>query len=275
MTATRTAPVLASAKSAQSNSTASQLLRDRDAKGAATLTLNRPDHYNALTIGLVKSLIDTLEELSEDDSVKVIVLAGAGSSFSSGIDHGELRTGKPDDGRAQFYRLMTSLMALIKQVPQPIIAKVRGIAASEGCQLVAGCDLAIAGRSARFTLPDVEAGLVCSLPLVSISRAVGQKRALELALTGTVIGAQQASEIGLVGSVVPDFELDQTADDLAARIASMPRSAVAQTKEAFYRQVDLPAAEAYKAAAEAATRRTGKRATRTSDGVFQARRLGA
>ncbi|MEO1249354.1 MAG: enoyl-CoA hydratase-related protein [Pseudomonadota bacterium] len=267
--------MLAAAKPAATATTTSQLLRNRDASGVVTLTLNRPADYNALTIGLVKSLIDTLEELSEDDSVKVIVVAGAGSNFSSGIDHGELRTGKPDDGRAQFYRLMTSLMTLIKQVPQPIVAKVRGIAASEGCQLVAGCDLAIAGRSARFTLPEVEAGLVCSLPLVSISRAVGQKRALELALTGAVIGAQQAGEIGLVGSVVPDFELDQTADDLAARIAGMSHSAVAQTKEAFYRQVDLPAADAYKAAAEAATRRLGRRGTQTNEGVFQAKRLKA
>lgn len=273
MTGSRTAPVLASDRTPVRSSNSSHLIQTNNAVGVATLTLNRPNAYNALSYGLLKSLIDALEETAENDSVRAIIIAGAGSSFSSGIDHGELRTGKPDDNRSAFYRLMTSLMALLTQVPQPTIAKVRGLAASEGCQLVAGCDLAVASRTARFALPDVDAGLVCSHPLVTIGRAIGQKRALELALTGAVIGAQQASDIGLVGSIVADYELDQATDELAAQIAKMPRRAVVETKQAFYRQIDLPPADAYKAAADAAVRRTSTGETRAGGSVFQARRL--
>ena len=256
------------------------LILDHDPTGVVTVTLNRPGDYNALSTAMIRDLLDALDQIGQDETAKVVVLGAAGSNFCCGIDHAELRTGRggegsarETDGSARFYRLLARLMVAIAQMPQPVIAKVRGLAASEGCQLVAGCDLAIAGRSARFALPDLDAGLACALPLVAISRAVGAKKALDMALTGTVVPAMDALEMGLVNRLVEDYELDAACADMALRIARRPGKAVADSKQAYHRQADLPLQEAYEAACEVVLRTAKSRDKVKLRSDFQARRL--
>lgn len=269
----RMAPVLGDRKPMVGQQPDGPVLVERDAPGVATLRLNRPTGYNALSTEMVRSLLDALEEIGEDDTIKVVVLEAAGPNFCCGADHGEIRSDKEVDGVSRFYRLLSRLMISLTQIPQPVIAKVRGLAASEGCQLVAGCDLAIAGRTARFALPDLDAGLPCALPLVAIGRAIGGKRAMDMALTGAVVQADEALEMGLIGRLVADYDLDQACADMAARIAQRPRQAIAVGKEAYHRQADLPLAQAYEAACEVMARGSAGRGESKAKSVFQARRL--
>ncbi len=229
------------------------VLRDR-ADGVAWLTLNRPHARNALSVGLMAALQGALEEAAADSSVRVVVIAGTGSSFCAGHDLREIRADPSPAVYRSLFAQCSHLMTSIVRLPKPVIAAVHGVATAAGCQLVASCDLAVAGQSARFATPGVNIGLFCSTPMVALSRAVGRKAAMEMLLTGEMIDAETARAIGLVNRVVPDGELTAAVASLAAQIASKSPLTLAIGKEAFYRQVELPLDEAYAYASEAMTR---------------------
>ena len=220
------------------------LLRD-DADGVATLTLNRPQARNALSSRLMAALQAELDAVAGDRSVKVVVLAGAGPGFCSGHDLKEMRANPGRETYEALFRQCSRMMLAITRLPQPVIARVHGIATAAGCQLVATCDLAVAADTARFATPGVNIGLFCSTPMVALSRAVGRKHAMEMLLTGDMIDAAQARGMGLVNRVVPADRLEEEARALALRIASKSPLTLRIGKEAFYRQVEMGLDEAY------------------------------
>lgn len=235
------------------------LLRvDRD--GVTTLTMNRPAARNALSNALMNQLHETLEQVGEDSSVKVVVLAGAGPGFCAGHDLKEMRAAGGGDRSAArkfhegVFRRCSRVMMAITHLPKPVIAKVHGIATAAGCQLVATCDLAVASDQARFATPGVNIGLFCSTPMVALSRAVGRKAAMEMLLTGEMVAAEEAKALGLVNRVVPADRLDEETDALADKIASKSPLTLAIGKEAFYRQADMDLTAAYEYASEVMTR---------------------
>ncbi len=212
--------------------------------GIATLTMNRPEKRNALSTAMMADLIDALKAAGRNREVRAVILAGAGPAFSAGHDLAELR------GRdLAFYRyefdLCSQLMHAIQSIPQPVIARVHGIATAAGCQLVATCDLALAGESAKFATPGVRIGLFCSTPMVALSRAVGRKRAMEMLLSGIAIDAHTAAEWGLVNRVVPDERLAEETRTLAVQIAEASALTIGIGKQAFYAQIDLDQGKAY------------------------------
>jgi enoyl-CoA hydratase/carnithine racemase len=208
------------------------------------ITLNRPDKRNALSLELMEELIGSLRELGADREVRAIVIEGAGVAFSAGHDLSEM-VGRDVAFYQRLFDVCTELMETIHRVPQPVIAKVHGVATAAGCQLVAACDLAVASHDARFATPGVKIGLFCSTPMVPLTRAIGRKRALEMLLTGELIGATTALEWGLVNRVVSADELDGTVADLVDAIATSSPLTVAIGKEAFYAQVELDEHRAY------------------------------
>ncbi len=229
------------------------LLRD-DADGVTTLRLNRPGAYNALSAGLMRALHQTLDSIATDETVRVVVVAGAGKGFCAGHDLRELRA-RPE--RAAYEALFTACSALMQRIvslPKPVIARVHGIATAAGCQLVASCDLAVAARSARFAVPGVNIGLFCSTPMVALSRAVGRKAAMEMLLTGDLVDAQTAQRFGLVNRVTDEDALEVETLALARQIASKSPLTLAIGKEAFYRQAEMDLAGAYRYASEVMTR---------------------
>ena len=226
------------------------ILLRHDAAGVATLTLNRPQARNALSMALMAELLAALDALAKDETAKVVVLAGAGPAFCAGHDLKELRAGADRDVHRAVFRRCSELMLAITRLPKPVIARVHGIATAAGCQLVATCDLAVAAEDARFATPGVNIGLFCSTPMVALSRAVGRKPAMEMLLTGEAVGAARAAEIGLVNRVVPAGRLDQAVAELAATIAAKSPLVLAIGKEAFYEQIDLALADAYAYAGE-------------------------
>jgi enoyl-CoA hydratase/carnithine racemase len=219
----------------------------------ATLTLDRPRQRNALSLALMREMIEALGRLREERTARVVVLAGAGPAFCAGHDLSEM-TGRSEDDYAEIFAACSELMMAIHELPQPVIARVHGIATAAGCQLVAACDLAVASSEARFATPGVNIGLFCSTPMVEVARAVGRKRALELLLTGTPIDAATAADWGLVNRVVAPAELDAAVAALAARIADASSVTVATGKQAFYRQLETPIGEAYDFCAGVMTR---------------------
>jgi enoyl-CoA hydratase/carnithine racemase len=208
------------------------------------VTLNRPDKRNALSLELMQELRGVLQALGERGEVRAIVLEGAGAAFSAGHDLSEL-VGRDVPFYQRVFDTCTELMETVHKVPQPVIAKVRGIATAAGCQLVAACDLAVAAESARFATPGVKIGLFCSTPMVPLSRAIGRKRALEMLLTGEPISASTALDWGLVNRIVPEPELDRAVDELVAAVERSSPVTVAIGKEAFYEQVELDEHRAY------------------------------
>ncbi len=229
------------------------LLRADDG-GIATLTLNRPAARNALSRELMTALQDALDAIGGDRSVAVVVLAAAGPAFSAGHDLKEMRANPGREFAQALFAQCSRLMLTITRLPQPVIAKVHATATAAGCQLVATCDLAIAAHGVRFATPGVNIGLFCSTPMVALSRAVGRKAAMEMLLTGETIDADQAERIGLVNRAVAPEALDAAVAELAGRIAGKSPLTVAIGKEAFYRQVELPVADAYDYASEVMTR---------------------
>jgi enoyl-CoA hydratase/carnithine racemase len=211
---------------------------------AARVVLNRPERRNALSLALMQELVQVLDELRADESVRAIVIEGAGAAFSAGHDLSEM-VGRDIAFYQELFDVCTVLMETVHRVPQPVIAKVDGVATAAGCQLVAACDLAVASEEARFATPGVKIGLFCSTPMVPVSRAVGRKRALELLLTGEPIDARTALEWGLVNRVVPAADLDAAVAELVDRVAASSPFVVALGKEAFYAQVDLDEHRAY------------------------------
>jgi enoyl-CoA hydratase/carnithine racemase len=210
----------------------------------ARLTLNRPDKRNALSLELMTEAAAALADLGGDAAVRAIVVEGAGPAFSAGHDLGEM-VGRDLPFYQRLFDVCTVLMETIHRVPQPVIAKVHGVATAAGCQLVAACDLAVAADDARFATPGVKIGLFCSTPMVPLSRAVGRKRALEMLLTGDFVDAPTAMEWGLVNRVVPAAELDAAVDELVEKIARSSPLTVGIGKEAFYAQLELDERSAY------------------------------
>ena len=211
---------------------------------AARVTLNRPEKRNALSLELMQDLIDTLRRVSADPGARVIVLDAAGPAFSAGHDLSEM-IGRDVPFFQRLFDVCTELMETIHRLPQPVIAKVQGIATAAGCQLVAACDLAIAADSARFATPGVKIGLFCSTPMVPLSRAIGRKRALDMLLTGRPIDAATALDWGLVNRVVPAEALEDEVASIVDAIARSSPLTVGIGKEAFYAQIELDEHRAY------------------------------
>ena len=210
----------------------------------ARVTLNRAEKRNALSLELMEELVGALRTLGANRDLRAIVIEGAGVAFSAGHDLSEM-VGRELSFYQQLFDVCTELMETIHRVPQPVIAKVHGVATAAGCQLVAACDLAIASEDARFATPGVKIGLFCSTPMVPLSRAIGRKRALAMLLTGDLIEASTALEWGLVTRVVPSEQLDDAVNDLVAAITRSSPLTVAIGKEAFYAQVELDEHRAY------------------------------
>jgi enoyl-CoA hydratase/carnithine racemase len=223
-------------------------------EGITTVTLNRPGRFNALSSTLIAELHSTLDQLSADPAVRVVVIAARGPGFCSGHDLKEIRAmGDVDDVEALFARCSRMMMTL-SQLPQPVIAKVHGLATAAGCQLVAACDLAVASTAATFATPGVNIGAFCSTPGVALGRAVGRKAAMEMLLTGTPISAERAAAIGLVNRVVSPDALDDEVNAMATLIASKSAAAIASGKRMFYRQLDMPLSDAYAVAGQSIAR---------------------
>jgi enoyl-CoA hydratase/carnithine racemase len=220
------------------------MLSVTDAEGVARVTLDRPEKRNALSLDLMDELTGVLRRLGARPDARAIVVEGAGVAFSAGHDLSEM-VGRDLPFYQRLFDSCTELMETIHRVPQPVIAKVHGIATAAGCQLVAACDLAVAADDARFATPGVRIGLFCSTPMVPLSRAIGRKRALEMLLTGAPISAATALEWGLVNRVVPVSDLDAAVDELVAAISSSSPLTLAIGKEAFYEQVELDEHRAY------------------------------
>lgn len=208
------------------------------------LTLNRPERRNALSLEAMVEVEKGLNELSQTPGVQVIVIEAEGPAFSAGHDIGEMRRREPEFYTALFAQC-TTMMRTIRSVPQPVIAQVRGIATAAGCQLVASCDLVVAEEGATFATPGVRIGLFCSTPLVPISRAVGQKRAMEMLLTGESISVETAHAWGLVNRIAPSGGLDAAVAELVAQITRWSPTVIGIGKEAYYRQEGLDEAGAY------------------------------
>jgi enoyl-CoA hydratase/carnithine racemase len=222
------------------------------------LTLNRPAARNSLSEALLHALDEALIGIASDRNVRAVVLAANGPAFCAGHDLKELtsRRTDPDGGRAYFRHVMEScstMMQRIVNLPQPVIAAVNGAASAAGCQLVASCDLAVASDNAGFATPGVDIGLFCSTPMVALSRNIARKHAMKMLLTGEMMSAKDAAAIGLVNEVVPTGSERERAIALAETIASKSSHVIGLGKAAFYRQLELPLAEAYRYASEVMT----------------------
>jgi enoyl-CoA hydratase/carnithine racemase len=242
---------------ARKTSAEAVLLRS-DEGPVAVLTLNRPAARNSLTEGLLGALGKAFAEIGKDDRVRAVVLAANGPGFCAGHDLKELtsRRADADGGRAYFQHIMTTCSAMMQQIvtlPQPVIAAVQGVASAAGCQLVASCDIAIASTKAGFATPGVDIGLFCSTPMVALSRNVARKHAMEMLLTGDIISAEKAAAIGLVNEVVPAGHERARAIELAQLFASKSSHVIGIGKAAFYRQLEMPLAEAYAYASQVMT----------------------
>lgn len=258
--------------SASESGSREPVLLRRDEGGVAWLTLNRPAARNALSIALMTALEEAINTIARDRAIKAVVICGAGPGFCSGHDLREMRA---NPGRqhyealfAQCARLMTSIVKL----PKPVIARVHGIAAAAGCQLVATCDLAVASSDARFAVNGINIGLFCSTPMVALTRAVGRKPAMEMLLTGNLVSAEHAQKIGLVNRVVPAEKLDDEVRTLACEIAGKLSLAVAIGKEAFYRQAELGLDAAYAYTSEVMTQNMLARDTEEGIDAFLEKR---
>jgi enoyl-CoA hydratase/carnithine racemase len=245
---------MTSAPSPHAAASPSGLLR-ADESEIAVLTLDRSDARNSLSETLLTALGSEFDAIAADRRLRVVVLAANGPVFSAGHDLKELTAHRnnPDRGRAYFQSIMdlcSSVMQRIVRLPQPVIAAVQGPATAAGCQLVASCDLAIASSAARFATPGVNIGLFCSTPMVAVSRNVSRKHAMEMLLTGDMITAEDAARIGLINRVVAPGTQGTEALKLAMQIASKSARTVKIGKQAFYRQLELNMADAYRYASE-------------------------
>jgi enoyl-CoA hydratase/carnithine racemase len=210
----------------------------------ARLTLNRPDRRNALSLSMMREMLDALETVAAGKA-PVLVIEGRGPAFSAGHDLAEMVATREAEFYEELFSVCVDLMTRLHTIPQPVIAKVHGVATAAGCQLVAACDLAIASDDARFATPGVNIGLFCSTPMVPVERTIGRKRALEMLFTGDMIDAPTAAGWGLVNRVVPAGELEAAVVALARRIAQSSASVLALGKRAFYDQEGLVEAAAY------------------------------
>jgi len=226
------------------------VLNERDARGVVTLTLNRPQQFNALSEEMLEALQRELDVVAADCAARVVVIAGKGKAFCPGHDLKQMKANPSVDYYRRLFAQCARLMMTIQRMPQPVIARVHGIATAAGCQLVAMCDLAVASSDARFAVSGINVGLFCSTPGVALSRNVGRKEAFEMLVTGDFIDAATAQVRGLVNRVVPADQLDAEVDRLAASILAKPHVAIAMGKELFYRQLETGIDAAYQLAGQ-------------------------
>jgi len=256
----------------------SELILLREDKGStAILTLNRPQARNSLSEAMLEGLSDALTAIAHDRAVRAVVIAANGPAFSAGHDLKELNARRQDDdrGRSYFRHIMglcSTVMQQIVTLPQPVIAAVGATATAAGCQLVASCDLAVASHTAKFATPGVNIGLFCSTPMVALSRNVSRKLAMEMLLTGEMISAEDAARIGLINRVVAAGHERAEALKLAEKIAAKSAVVVKIGKEAFYRQAEMPLAEAYRYASEVMVENMLFRDAEEGIGAFIAKR---
>lgn len=222
--------------------------RARDARGVVTLTLNRPQAFNALSTGMLTALQAELDALRHDERARVVVLAAAGRAFCAGHDLKEMRAQPALNYYQELFAQCSRMMLSLTRLPVPVIARVHGMATAAGCQLVAQCDLAVASSAARFAVSGVNLGLFCSTPGVPLARNVARKQAFEMLVTGEFIDAAEARARGLVNRVVEPAALDAELEKLSSSILAKPRVAIALGKELFYRQMELGLEAAYQAA---------------------------
>ena len=231
------------------SNTEPMLLR-ADADGVATLTLNRPGQFNALSQAMLEALLAELQAIAADKSVRVVVLAGAGRAFCAGHDLKEMRGNHTKAFMQALFRLCGKVMMQIVGMPQPVVARIHGIATAAGCQLVSMCDLAVASDVARFAVSGINVGLFCATPSVGLSRNMGRKEAFEMLVTGDFIDAHEAQRRGLVNRVVPLEQLDAEVARLAASIVAKSPLAIRMGKQMFYKQLEMGLDAAYQLASE-------------------------
>jgi len=226
------------------------VLTNRDARGVVTLTLNRPAAFNALSEALLAALQAELDRIANDDTVRVVVLAAVGKAFCAGHDLKEMRAEPSSDYYQTLFRQCGRMMMAIQKLPVPVIARVHGVAAAAGCQLVAMCDLAVAASSARFAVNGINLGLFCATPSVALARNIGRKAAFEMLVTGEFISAEQALKQGLINRIATPENLDAEVERLVASIVAKSRVAVTLGKRLFYRQLEVGIEAAYEDAAQ-------------------------
>ena len=226
------------------------ILLRADSDGIARLTLNRPEQYNSLSEDMLGSLQGQLDAIAEDKSVRVIVLAAAGKAFCAGHDLKEMRARPERDYYEFLFKKCSRMMLSMVRLPQPVIARVHGIATAAGCQLVANADLAVAASDARFGTSGINVGLFCMTLGVAVARDVQRKKAFEMLFTGDLLSAEEAQEAGLVNRVAPPDELDDALAGLCRSILGKSRAAVEAGKRVFYEQLEMDLESAYMRASE-------------------------
>jgi enoyl-CoA hydratase/carnithine racemase len=247
------------------------VLRRDDRDGIATLTLNRPGKFNALSAGLIEALQDTLDAIARDHSVRVVVLAGEGRAFCAGHDLAEMSADPGYEASKALFDQCARVMLTLTRIPQPVIARVHGIATAAGCQLVAMCDLAVASTQARFATSGINVGLFCSTPMVAVTRNLGRKQAMEMLLTGDFMDAETALAQGLVNRVAQPEDLDGAVAALAEKITAKSAASIAFGKRLFHRQLESGLEEAYAMAAETMARNMTCQDTRAGIEAFTAK----
>ena len=221
-----------------------------DSDGIARLTLNRPAARNALSRPMIAALQAEFDRIAADPSIGVAILAGNGPAFCAGHDLKEMRSNHDKAFMQALFKLCSKVMLAIQEMPQPVLARIHGIATAAGCQLVSMCDLAVAADVAKFAVSGINVGLFCSTPAVGLSRNMGRKEALEMLLTGEFIDAAEAKQRGLVNRVVPLGELDEAVEKLVQSILMKSPVAVATGKQMFYKQLEMGIDAAYQYAGE-------------------------
>ena len=243
-----------------------------DQDGVATVTLTNPGRRNALSCAMMKSLHDIFDAIATDRDIRCVILAAEGPVFCAGHDLKEMNGISDCDKHAALFSQCSDLMMRIVTLPQPVIAKVHGMATAAGCQLVASCDLAVAGTSAKFATPGVNIGLFCSTPMVALSRNISRKHAMRMLLTGDPINAETAHSMGLVSDVAEDDDLTDATTTLARGIADRSGMTVQTGKQAFYKQLEMPLSDAYAYASSVMTGNMQKHDAREGIGAFVEKR---
>ncbi|KJE35259.1 enoyl-CoA hydratase [Thalassospira sp. HJ] len=248
------------------------LVTRTDHDGVATLTMNNPKRRNALSGAMMAALQDAFDRIANESNVRCVILAAEGPVFCAGHDLKEMSGITECDQHASLFNQCSDLMMTIVSLPQPVIARVRGMATAAGCQLVASCDLAVAADTAKFATPGVNIGLFCSTPMVALSRNIARKHAMRMLLTGDPINADNAFAMGLVSDVVSDDDLVDHTNTLAAGIAARSGMTVRLGKQAFYKQVEMPLSQAYSYASDVMTANMQKHDAREGIGAFVEKR---
>lgn len=245
----------------------SVLLRE-DEGSIATLTLNRPEKFNALSYELMDLIQNQLDELAADNLIRVVVVAANGSAFCTGHDLLEMYEDPSSLAMGALFDQCSQIMISLTQLPQPVIAKVQGMATAAGCQLVAQCDLAIAAEEVQFATSGINIGLFCGTPMVSLTRNLPRKKAMEMLLTGEFINAPTAVQYGLINYAVPLNDLDKSVKKLADSIAKQGPAFISEGKKLFYRQIENSISEAYQEASKAMVKNMQKNDTRKGIKAF-------